>query len=237
MARRAGPPRAGLGSHIVTSDDQMTLTGKPGTSRTGRVKVTNVGTKPLTVRAAARDYRTFASSQQKVPFDSRTLPTFATSDGGARAEKQIHFTVPSGGQRLLVRMAYQGTGPSDYMRLALFDPSGAFVASNSPQGTDPPANYANVDVRNPAAGDGPRCCTRAQAQSATTPHRSSSAATCSEPYRSARSAPPPSVSVPDRAGACSPRSGCPTTAATRRTHSRSPPRPGSTPRSPRSCGR
>jgi hypothetical protein len=49
-------------------------------------------------------------------------------------------------------MAFQARGPNDIVRLTLLDPSGRFVANSRPQGGTAPANYANVDVRDPVAG-------------------------------------------------------------------------------------
>src|SRR5882757_3329620 len=147
-----GSAPAGVKSNLVTSDDQLTLTGKPGTTRSGQVTVTNVGTKPLTVAAGTRGYTTVGSAQQTVPFDSTTLPTFTYYDGNTWAQKKVTFQVSAGAQRLFARMAFQGKGPSDIIRLTLLDPSGRFVANSRPQGGPAPANYANVDVRNPVAG-------------------------------------------------------------------------------------
>jgi hypothetical protein len=87
-----------------------------------------------------------------VAFDSRTLPTFSYYDGSPWVHKSVTFTVPRGGQRLLARMAFQATGPSDIVRMTLLDPTGRLVANSRPQGGTAPANYANVDVRNPVAG-------------------------------------------------------------------------------------
>jgi len=115
-------------------------------------KLTNVGTKPLTVAAGTRGFRTVASSQRSVAFDSTTLPTFTYYNGQTWAYKKVTFTVPAGTQRLLERMAFQATGPSDIVRLTLLDPSGRFVANSRPQGGTATANYANVDVRKPVAG-------------------------------------------------------------------------------------
>ncbi len=139
-------------SNLVTDDDQFTLVGKPGSTQSGHVKVTNVGTKPLTVAAATRGFRTVASSQQNVAFDSTTLPTFTYYNGQTWAYKKVTFSVPAGTQRLFERMAFQATGPNDIVRLTLLDPSGRFVANSRPQGGTATANYANVDVRKPAAG-------------------------------------------------------------------------------------
>ena len=40
-------PAGARRSNLVTSDDQLTLTGKPGSTKSGEVTVTNAGTKPL----------------------------------------------------------------------------------------------------------------------------------------------------------------------------------------------
>ncbi|HEY3631593.1 MAG TPA: S8 family serine peptidase [Jatrophihabitantaceae bacterium] len=147
-----GSAPAGVKSNLVTSDDQLTLTGKPGSTRSGKVTVTNVGTKPLTVAAGTRGYTTVGSTTQTVPFDSTTLPTFVYYDGSTWVQKKVTFNVSSGAQRLFARMAFQGKGPSDIIRVSLLDPSGRFVANSRPQGGPATANYANVDVRNPVAG-------------------------------------------------------------------------------------
>ncbi len=39
----AGAAIAGVGSQLITSDDQLTLTGQPGATKSGKVTVTNVG--------------------------------------------------------------------------------------------------------------------------------------------------------------------------------------------------
>ncbi|MGX7681788.1 S8 family serine peptidase [Jatrophihabitans sp. DSM 45814] len=147
-----GAVQAGVKSNLVTDDDQLTLTGKPGTNQSGKVTVTNVGTKPLTVAAGTRGYTTVAAVNQTVPFDSRTLPTFVYYNGQTWAQKQVTFNVPAATQRLFARMAFQGTGPNDIIRLTLLDPSGRLVANSRPQGGTATPNYANVDVRNPVAG-------------------------------------------------------------------------------------
>jgi subtilisin family serine protease len=147
-----GPAPAGVKSNLVTSDDQLTLTGAPGSNRSGKITLTNVGNKPLTVAAGTRGYSALSGSQQTVPFDSTTLPTFIYYNGQTWVHKEVTFTVPSGAQRLFERMAFQGTGPLDIIRMTLLDPSGKFIANSRPQGGTATANYANVDVRNPTPG-------------------------------------------------------------------------------------
>ncbi|HEY7010287.1 MAG TPA: S8 family serine peptidase [Jatrophihabitantaceae bacterium] len=147
-----GSVPAGVTSNLITSTDQLTLTGAPGSTKSGTVAVTNVGTKNLTVAAGTRGYTPLSSQQQSIAFDSTTLPTFTYYNGATWAFKKVTFTVPSGAQRLLAQMAFQATGPNDIVRLTLLDPSGRLVANSRPQGGTAPANYANVDVRNPVAG-------------------------------------------------------------------------------------
>lgn len=141
-----------VSSNLITSDDQLTLTGNPGTNKSGNVTVTNVGTKPLTVAAATRGYQTIRESAQATAFNASTLPTFAYYNGQTWAYKKVTFSVPSGAQRLLTKMAFAATGGNDIVRLTLLAPDGTFMGNSRPQGGAATANYANVDIRNPQAG-------------------------------------------------------------------------------------
>jgi subtilisin family serine protease len=144
-----------LASNIVTSTDQVTVTGTPNSTRGATVQVTNVGDSALTVAAGTRGFTRITQSAQATAFDSNTLPTFPYPTTGAPwAFKQLHFSVASDAQRLLVRMAWAGTRPTDdaVMRLSLLAPDGTYVANSRPQGGALSPNYATVDVRHPAAG-------------------------------------------------------------------------------------
>jgi hypothetical protein len=146
---------ASVKSNIVTSPNQLTLTGRPGSTQSATTTVRNVGNKTVTVAAGTRGYATKASSAQTVAFDSTTLPTFTYYNGAQWAYKKATFTVPAGSQRLLSQMAWTGSRPGladTVVRLTLLAPDGTFVANSRPQGGAATANYANVDVRNPAAG-------------------------------------------------------------------------------------
>jgi subtilisin family serine protease len=148
----SGAP-AGLASNIVTSENQFTLSGKPGTSQHHSVTVTNVGTHPVTVHAGTRSFSTISASSQNVPFSATTGPTFAYPTNGAPwAYQQVTFQVPSGTDRLLTRTAWPGAGPAGIVRVSLFAPDGTYAANSRPQGGTATPNYANVDVRKPAAG-------------------------------------------------------------------------------------
>jgi hypothetical protein len=145
----SGAP-SGVRSNIILSDDQVTLEGAPGSTQTATVKVTNVGNRPVVVGTGARRFVPQSSARQTVPFDATTLPTFTYFNGQTWAVKQVNFTVPAGADRLFLRMAWQGN--PQVVRVTLLAPDGTFVANSRPQGGAATANYANVDVRSPAAG-------------------------------------------------------------------------------------
>ncbi len=143
-------------SNITTSTNQVTLTGNPGTTQHGTVKVTNVGNHPLTVATGTRDFSTFDGGSQTIAFDSTALPTFPYPTTGAPwAYEKSTFTVPSGTSRLVTQTAWQGSRPpaaDAIVRVSLFAPDGTYVANSRPQGGAATPNYANVDVNQPAAG-------------------------------------------------------------------------------------
>jgi subtilase family protein/peptidase inhibitor I9 len=141
---------AGVSSNIALSQGQVTLEGAPGSTKSGSVKVTNVGNHSVTVHTGARTFNQRSSNRQTVQFDANTLPTFNYYNGQTWAVKKVQFNVPGDADRLFTRMAWQGN-PA-VVRLSLLAPDGTFVANSRPQGGAATANYANVDVRSPAAG-------------------------------------------------------------------------------------
>jgi hypothetical protein len=147
------PAAAALASHLVTSVGQTTLVGAPGTQQTAQVRVTNVGPRTQTVSASSRAFP--ASGQDdtelSIPFNARSLPTFTDLFGGSRAYKKFTFTVAPGTDRLRTRMTYPGVAPQ-ILWLTLLEPDGTFAAYSVPQGPGVPANYANIDIRQPVAG-------------------------------------------------------------------------------------
>ena len=111
--------------------------------------MTNAGTKPLTVVASSRKFAAATSSSQSVPFDATTLPTFTYYNGATWAHKEIHFNVAVG---------CPATAGPDGLHAGRCNRHGARDCSTRrpvhrqqpASGADP--NYANIDVRNPAAG-------------------------------------------------------------------------------------
>jgi hypothetical protein len=154
----SGAP-AGVASNISLSTDQVTLEGAPGSTQSTNVQVTNVGNKPLTVSTGTRTFAPLSSQAQSTPFDSTTLPTFPYYNGATWVSKKVTFTVPAGAERLLARMAWQGSpktvngaSVTPVVRVSLLAPDGTFVANSRPQGGAATANYANVDVTKPVPG-------------------------------------------------------------------------------------
>jgi hypothetical protein len=149
---------ASLTSQVLASKNQVTLTGAPGSTQTGSVVLANVGKSAVSVATGTRGFSPTSSASQTVAFDSSTLPTFPyPTNGQPWAYKLVHFNVPSGTDRLLERIAWQGARPGNaagdaIVRLSLFAPDGTYVANSRPQGGAATPNYANVDVRQPAAG-------------------------------------------------------------------------------------
>jgi len=153
-----GTAPAGVSSNIVLSRGQINLSGTPGSTRSATIGVRNVGTKPLTVAAATRDYLTTAVQQISTSIDATSGPTFPYPTNGVPwVYKKITFAVPAGTDRTALQMIWTGApksvgGVQPVVRVSLFDPSGTYVANSRPQGGAIVANYANLDVRRPVAG-------------------------------------------------------------------------------------
>jgi hypothetical protein len=146
-----------VSSNIALSTDQLTLEGAPGSTQTGQVQVTNVGTNRVTVVPSTRTYATLSDQVQKVAIstasgDTTPYPTTAAP----WVVKRVTFNVPSGTDVLSSEILWNsGAGPQEsgpVVRLSLFDPTGAYAANTRPQGGPLPANVGLVDVRAPKPG-------------------------------------------------------------------------------------
>ncbi len=153
-----GSAPAGVSSNIVLTNNQINLSGAPGSTKSATIGVQNVGTKPLTVAAATRDYLTTAVQQISTSIDATSGTTFPYPTNGVPwVYKKVSFTVPAGTDRTALQMIWAGApksvgGVQPVVRVSLFDPSGTYVANSRPQGGSIVANYANLDVRRPVAG-------------------------------------------------------------------------------------
>ncbi|SHF99962.1 Subtilase family protein [Jatrophihabitans endophyticus] len=152
---------AGVQSQIVTNPHLISVSGAPGSTHTVKVAVRNVGAEPLTVATGSRRYRTDSVATINTSIDASSPQTFPyPTNGTSWVYKKVPFTVPSGEDRLAAKMIWQGAPKqvgsatvTPVVRISLFDPSGTYVANSRPQGGAVSANYANLDVRRPTAGN------------------------------------------------------------------------------------
>ena len=154
-ASSAGP--AAAGSNIALSQNQLTLTGQPGRTKTGSVTVTNVGTKTQSIVASTRRYALLSQAAQTTALDTSSAQTTPYPTTGAPwVYKKLTFTVPSGADELGATIRWQsgaafgGAGP--FVRLSLFTPDGTYAGNTRPQGGANPANYGLTTIKQPAAG-------------------------------------------------------------------------------------
>ena len=148
---------AAAGSNIALSQNQLTLTGQPGRTKTGSVTVTNVGTKTQSIVASTRRYALLSQAAQTTALDTSSAQTTPYPTTGAPwVYKKLTFTVPSGADELGATIRWQsgaafgGAGP--VVRLSLFTPDGTYAGNTRPQGGANPANYGLTTIKQPAAG-------------------------------------------------------------------------------------
>jgi hypothetical protein len=141
------------GSTLLASAGQLTAAAVGGTKKSWKVTVTNEGTRTQAVTLSSRALNPASTSSAH---GSVTLSDAAsnhyTADSGDRANYQtFKFRVPAGQARLDVSIAYAANPITVNLppSVVLFDPRGRVAANSEPQGV---ANYGNVEVRAPAAG-------------------------------------------------------------------------------------
>ena len=148
---------AGVSSQLALSTDQLNLTATPGTTATGSVTVRNVGKSPVVVLPSTRRYITLSQQTQTVtvPAANADVIPYPTSGAPWTAQK-VTFTVPGGTDQLDARIRWASGagvgGTGGVVRMSLFTPDGTYAANTRPQGGPAPANYGDIDVRQPAAG-------------------------------------------------------------------------------------
>ena len=97
-AKTAAP--AGVSSNIALSTNQLDFAGDPGSTQSATVGVTNVGTKPLTVATATRDFLTTSVNTVNTTIDSASAQTFPYPTTGAPwAYKKVTLPIPAGTDR------------------------------------------------------------------------------------------------------------------------------------------
>jgi hypothetical protein len=153
-----GTPRGGL----LIGPNQIDIAQKPGASATKTVSVTNTGSSTANVSIATRQLTKVISNPSSSfclnPSSATiagcgppTANTFEIVTGVTEVYQEETFSVPAmtSPSRLDFSADYPDTGQSSVLHVALLDPSGTYAAYSIPQGL---ADYADVQVSNPAAG-------------------------------------------------------------------------------------
>jgi subtilisin family serine protease len=162
VAGPGGGSSPSIGQNLLVGPTQLDLTAKPGTTKWVPVSVTNVGTTGQTVIAGSRVLAPQSEQTQTVQLnsagDAADTP-FLYVTGAHWVAHKVTFTVPAGADRLALRGAWQGAAKTvgtatvtPVVRFTILDPSGTYVANSRPQGGPVSANYANLDIRQPVAG-------------------------------------------------------------------------------------
>ena len=149
--------RRSVASNVALSRSQLTLTGQPGTTRTGSFTVRNVGNKRQTIVASTRRYAELSRESANVTLSTSSAQTTPYPTTGAPwVYRPVTFTVPSGADELASTIRWQsgatdgGAGP--VVRLSLFAPDGTYAGNTRPQGGPSPANYGLITIKRPTPG-------------------------------------------------------------------------------------
>ncbi len=157
MPGTSGTPDGGL----LVGPNQINDVQGPGAKTSSTIHVTNTGSSSVTVNLSTRALTKQVSSQASSfclnPSSSTsscgppTANTFAIWSGVTEVYQEETFTVPATSlpSRLEFSADYPYTGQSSLLHVALLDPTGAYAGYSLPQGL---ADYAHIEVANPAAG-------------------------------------------------------------------------------------
>jgi hypothetical protein len=138
------------GEHLLLHQTQLSATANPGTSKTLRLDVTNIGAHTQTVSARDQVLGTTVSDQTgSLRLDTTTSPTWTSGSGNTFGFATRRFTVPAGADQLTVSIA---DPPADGhpVNVRLLDPGGALAAYTDLQGT---SGFGRVDVHTPRPGN------------------------------------------------------------------------------------
>jgi Subtilase family len=128
------------------------FTGQENAEETASFTITNSGAAAQRVVPHLQTLGApFAGATLSLNLNAAKAPQFVDPYGNENSYITKKFTVPSGAQYLDVAIAWPGVqGSTQYVQMALLDPSGRLASYSIPQG--PASNYGRVDVVHPAAG-------------------------------------------------------------------------------------
>jgi hypothetical protein len=139
------------GQQRLVSPDQLDLSANAGTGAGSTVRLTNTGAQPETYHSRLRTLGSPVSDVNgSVTLDPTTDQTFFDHLGVQSSYVPVHFTVPTGVDRIDASIAWPSQTTT--VNMVLFDPQGKMTAfTYTPDGAT--SAYSHVDVRNPPAGD------------------------------------------------------------------------------------
>jgi hypothetical protein len=147
---------------LFISPGQIDITQSTGHTAKKRIKITNDGSKKMTVHLSTRTLTKRVASHtgsfcldpgsQAISCGGPTTHSFQIWSGFTEVYQEETFAVPSTGKkvsRLNFSFTYPFTGQTSLLHVALYDPSGRYAGYSLPQGL---ANYGNIQVAKPRAG-------------------------------------------------------------------------------------
>jgi Subtilase family len=141
------------GRTVTTDQSQLEATGAPGSAAHWKVKVTNSGSVPQTVKLAGRTFGAAKTIDNgSVTLSDTASPHFSDWQAVNNNYGTLTFKVPAGVDRLDSSIAYPGdpnNGLNARVRVILIDPKGRYAAHSLAQGV---GNFGDADVRYPTAG-------------------------------------------------------------------------------------
>jgi len=160
LARSVHGGSSSWSSGLLVSPGQVNVSQRPGASTTKTISVTNTSSHAVTVSLSTRALThqvgnvsgTFCmqpgTPTTACPANTGVFPIWSGVD---EVFQEVKFTVPatSGPSRLNFSAAYQYTGQTSLLHVALLEPDGTYAGYTLPQGL---ADYANTQVANPPAG-------------------------------------------------------------------------------------
>jgi hypothetical protein len=143
-----------VGETLRLSSNQLNYVGKPGSTASWRLTVTNTGVKAQTVAVAGRDFTADSVIKQASVTLSTKSAHFTNWAAAAANYATVRFAVPAHQAVLNSSIVWSATASqaSDLnkrVRLVLVDPAGRLAAHSLPQGV---GGYGSAQVLHPAAG-------------------------------------------------------------------------------------
>ena len=147
-----GTTRSSGTGGVLASTTQLDLMGAPSATVSQSVTLTNTSDRTASVALTTRSLvptKVTSGAISINPSVRAHLPTFPIWSGAPEVYRTVALHVARGVGRIQLQAAYQFTGQSSLLHVALFTPSGALAGYSNPQGI---GDFADVEVARPAAG-------------------------------------------------------------------------------------